>query len=341
MKKLLAVILSVICVFSCFALPSSAAGGSGVLGELSTDFFEKLLGVEFEEDTPIGYGVIYDIDTLDGVSVVYKPSPSISFENPGTYTITSDTPLSIDYEFICWQDTKGNRYYAGDKIYVDGTVYLYAVWTEKQDNDVRIARIVKTTVEALRRLIGKFLGIYKIVVEFNENYVPKDPNAPKYYDLVMNSMYYADEDFKVHNGDERVLFYADTYLLRNQTHLKRIDEVNAEAMKKGASVYLCTGWDEVLEKPVNLVEYPELSYRFSDIDGPNNEDVIIIDTVLPDGKDIVSEYFNETLKDKDGIKKVYMVVTLNDSLYSAFTPDNGYNYDEFSNPLSSVFTLTK
>ncbi len=341
MKKLLAVILSIICAFSCFALPSSAAGEGGLIGELSTDFFERLLGIEFEEDTAIGYGVIYNIDSLDGVSVVYKPSPSIKFENPGTYTITSDTPLSIDYEFICWQDTKGNRYYAGDKIYVDGTIHLYALWGEKQDNDVRVARIIKTTMEALRRLVGKFLGFYKIVVEFNENYVPVDPTAPKYYDLVLNSMYYVDDNFTETDGTERVTFYIDSYLIHKQTNLKRIDAVNSDAMEKGATVYLCTGWDEVLEKPVNLVEYNELPYRFADILGPEGEDVLIVDTVLSDGEDIVSEYFNETLKDKENIKNVYMVVTVNDSVYSSFTPDNGLNYDELCNPISCVFTLKK
>ncbi len=339
MKKLLAVILSVICVFSCFALPASAAGGTGLLGELADSFFEKLLGTGLEEDTSLTYGVNYEIDSLDGISVVYKPNPSISFKNPGTYTITSDTPLSVDYEFICWEDTDGNHYYAGDKLYVDGTVTLYAVWAKKQDNDVRFARVIKTTMEALRRLVGKFLGIFKVVVEFNENYVPKDPTAPKYYDLLLNGMYYADSDFSVHNGDERALFYIDSYMIHRDTDLERIDTVNPDAMKKGATVYLCTGWDEVLEKPVNYVEYTELSYRFAELLGPDNEDVLIIDTVLSDGTDIVSEYFNETLKDKDGIKNVYMVVTVNDSVYSSFAPDNGLIYDELCSPISCVFTL--
>ncbi len=341
MKKLLAITLSVLCAFSCFAFSSSAAGEGGLIGEISSDFFERLFGVEIEEDTSIGYGVIYNIDPLDGVSVVYKPSPSISFENPGTYTITEDTPLAIDDEFLCWKDSKGKRYDAGDKIYVDGTITLYAVWIEKQDNDVRVARIIKTTVEALRRIVGKFLGFYRIVVEFNENYVPKDPNAPKYYDLLLNGIYYVDDNFTEHAGNERATFYIDTYTIRKETGLKRIDTVNPDAMKTGATAYLCTGWDEVYERPENISETYTLSYRFAEIYGPEGEDVLIVDTVLPDGKDIVSEYFNEALKDKEDIKNVYLVVTVNDSVYSSYTPDNGLAYDECCNPISCVFTLSK
>ena len=232
MKKLLAIILSVICIFSCFALPTSAASGlSGVLGELSDTFFEGFFGVEFEEDTSIGYGVIYEMNSLDGVSIVYKPNPSISFENPGIYTITTDTPLSIDYEFVRWEDSKGKPYYAGDKIYVDGTVTLYAVWVEKNDNDVKVARIIKTTIEAFKRLISKFFGIFDTVVNFEPTYT-----EPGVYDLTLNEIYYEDTDYSATEGNERVLLYIDSYGLKN-TNLVRI-----AAADKGASISLCTGW---------------------------------------------------------------------------------------------------
>ncbi len=328
MKKLLAIILSVICVFSCFALPSSAVNGGGVVGELAGTFFEGFFDIEIEEDTPIGYGVIYDMETLSGVSIVYQPSPTVSFNNPGIYTITSDTPLSVDYEFVRWEDSKGNPYYAGDKIYVDGTVTLYAVWVEKNDNDVRVARIIKTTFEALKRLIGKFFGIFDIIVNFEPTLT-----EPGVYDLTLNEIYYDDADFNVKEGNERVLFYIDSYGFQN-TGLVRIDKTAAEL--NNVTITLCTGWSLETTLPLDEAVYEGLSYSFAELKGPNGEDVLIIPTVK-DGADIVSEYFSAN-PDAD---KIYMTVTVNDSLYSSSKADTGLEYDEKCNPVSVVFTLKK
>lgn len=336
MKKLLAIILSAICLFSCLALPASAAAG-GVLGEVATDFFERFFQLEVEEDTPLGYGVIYEIDTFEGVSVVYKPSPSISFENPGIYTITTDTPLSIDHRFIRWEDSRGNPYYAGDKIYVDGMITLYAKWVEKDDNDVRVARIIKTTLEAFKRLVGKFFGVIDIVVNFEPT-----ETVPGLYDLTLNKSLYDNGT----PGREMILFYIDSRGIYNSTNLKRIDsaEFDTSALTDGekarlqqtdAVIYLCTGWDIVTGDPVNYKEY-KLPYTFAELKGPNGEDVLIISTVV-DGKDIVSEY-SETL---EAGRTFYMTVTVNDSLYSSFKASTGLEYNESCNPVSAVFTLKK
>ncbi len=324
MKKLLAIILSAVCIFSCFALPSTAAGG-GVLGEVATEFFEGFFDLEVEEDTPLGYGVIYEMDAFAGVSVVYKPSPTISFKNPGIYTITSDTPLSIDHRFIRWEDTQGNPYYPGDKIYVDGMIYLYPVWVEKDDNDVRVARIIKTTVEAFKRLIGKFFGIIDIVVNFEPT-----ETVPGLYDLTLNKSVY-DNDTP---GSERIMFYIESRGIYTDTKLKRIDST-ASAQQTDAEIYLCTDWDIVTGNPINKAEY-KLPYTFADLKGPNGEDVLVISTVK-DGKDIVSEYSKDFEKDQT----FYMVVTVNDSLYSSSKAETGLDFDESCSPVSVVFTIKK
>lgn len=330
MKKLLAIILSVICIFSCFALPSSAAG-AGVVGELAKTFFEGLFGIKFEEDTSIGYGVIYEMDTFSGVSIVYKPNPTISFSNPGIYTITSDTPLSIDYEFVRWEDSKGNPYYAGDKIYVDGTVTLYAVWVEKNDNSVRVARIIKTTFEAFKRLIAKFFGILDIVVNFEPTL-----SEPGLYDLTLNEIYYVDDNFGSKEGDERILLYIDSYGFKDrETKLVRIDETASEL--NNVTINLCTGWSLETTLPLNETVYEGISYSFAELKGSKGEDVLIIPTELEDGTDIVSEYFSAN-SDAD---TVYMTVTVNDSLYSSSKEVTGLDFDERCNPVSVVFTLTK
>ncbi len=330
MKKLLAIILSVLCIFSCFAPAASAATGGGVVGELASGFFEKLFGVEFEEDTTIGYGVIYDMDTFSGVSIVYKPSPSVSFENPGIYTITSDTPLSIDHKFVRWEDSKGNPYYAGDKIYVDGVVHLYAVWVEKDDGSVRVARIIKTTMEALKRLISKFFGILDTVV----NFVPS-LTEPGVYDLTLNSSYYEDENLDATEGNERVLFYIDSRGFKyRDIPLVRIDK--AGSAMNGTTVSFCTGWNIETTEPENAATYTGLSYSFAELEGPNGEDVLVLPTAS-DGTDIVSEYAASL---EDG-QTFYMTVTVNDSLYGSSKEATGLEYDERCNPVSVVFTLTK
>ncbi len=172
MKKFIAILLSVLCIGTCFGFGASAEENltGNLTGDLTT-IFENILDVELPEDEPLAYGVIYNVQEFDFVSVMYKPSPSISFSNPGTYTITSDTPLSVDYEFVCWRHAEtGKHYYAGDKLYVDGQEILYAEWTEKTDDDIRITRVIKTALETLKRTIGAFLGIINNVVEFDEDY---------------------------------------------------------------------------------------------------------------------------------------------------------------------------
>lgn len=180
MKKLLAVLLSILCMLTSLCMPTLAAGEiqdalGGLLGS------DSLLGGD--EDI-IGYGVVYKYETLSDVTVLYKPAPSVSFSNPGTYTITSDTPLSVDYQFVCWKhaDT-GKLYYAGDKVYVDGQITFYAVWEEKTDNDVRVVRTIKTSIEAFRRILGKF---FKVFDAAKDAFEPDEPvTAPTYETLTL------------------------------------------------------------------------------------------------------------------------------------------------------------
>lgn len=333
MKKLLAVILSVICLFSCFAPAASAASG-GILGEVASDFFERILGEELEQDSTIGYGVIYDLDPLSGVSVVYKPSPSVSFENPGIYIITDDTPLSIDYEFVHWEDSKGNRYDAGDKIYVDGVITLTAVWVKKTDNDMRVARIIKTTLEAFKRFLGKIFGLLDTVVNFEPT-----PTVPGRYDLTLTEIYYEDMNFEGTEGDERVLLYIDSFGFKSE--FKRIDKREGTEMNT-AKIELCTGWDVSIDKPINGVTFTGLSYRFAAMNGPDSEDVLVIPTVLTDGTDVVSKYL-ASFKEEDKPETFYMTVTVGSEddpeIYSLYYCA-GEDFDEYAAPVSVAFTLT-
>ena len=158
MKKIIAVLLCVVCLFSSLGMTSFAI--DGIFGEA---FGNITSFIGLEEDEPIGYGIKYDSNTfLSGVSVMYEPKPTIKLNNPGTYTVTEDFPLSIDYQFVCWQDKdSGKYYYAGDKIYIDGQKTLYAVWEPKTDSHNRVIRTILTAIETFRKTLESFFGFYK------------------------------------------------------------------------------------------------------------------------------------------------------------------------------------
>ncbi len=166
MKKLLAVLLCLVCLISSVGMTASAAN---IFSEVITNI---TINMGMEPDEPIIYGIVYDTNRLlSGVSIMYKPSPTFTFTRPGTYTVTDDIPLSVDYKFVCWEDEDTHKlYYAGDKIYIDGQKTLLAVWEPKNDGKNRVVRTIVTAVEALRRTLQAFFGFYKM--EFVE-----DPTA--------------------------------------------------------------------------------------------------------------------------------------------------------------------
>lgn len=328
MKKLTAIILSVLLLFSCMSVTASAAEGGGIIGELATDFFERIIGAEVEEDTPLTYGVFYEMEPMGGVSVIYKPNPSISFSNPGTYIITSDTPLSVDHEFICWETADGTRYDAGDQLYVDGQITLYAVWVEKTDDDVRVVRVIKTTIEALRRLFGKFFGFFDTFVEYYENFVPTKADDPRYYDLTCNQVFYEKDT------TGKVFLYLNSFEMYHTLNLSRIEDNG----NLDCSIYFCTDWHKATEEPLNYwVVDPDPGFYFAKLQGANESDIITIDDVDEYDAQYIESLDDGILNDGD---TYYMVITIDDALYSSPATESKL-YPEFTNPVSYVFTLTK
>lgn len=166
MKKFIAVFLSLLCIFSVFGITASAAG--------TFDELSSLIG----EDEGFLYCISYQNETASGVSMMYKPNPSLKVDGPGYVTVTRDTPIAVDHEFVCWQDEEGNLYYEGDKIYVDGEVTLYAVWTEKTDNLPRVIRVIQTAILTLQRLVQKILGVFQDIQDFeSEHFTTTDVEA--------------------------------------------------------------------------------------------------------------------------------------------------------------------
>lgn len=176
MKKIIAVFLSILCVFSCFAAPASA---------LSIDDLD-ILDVIGEEE-PMLYCITYQNQTLNGVKMMYKPNPTVSFSGPGFVTVTKDTPIAIDHDFVCWKDKNGNLYYAGDSFYVDGECTLYAVWEEKKGEELHAIRVVRCAMLTFVRMFSKALGIFKDLQEFKEDRTEAMNKAVAAFNEAINS----------------------------------------------------------------------------------------------------------------------------------------------------------
>ena len=136
---------------------------SDIIGGIVGDDIGGILGGEGDIDEALTYGIHYEIDTASGVSVMYKPSPDIEFNVPSKVKVTSDVPLAVDYECYAWRDASYNYYYAGEEITVTGKITLYAVWREKQDNDPRVIRVIKTSFQTFIRTIQSFLGVFDVI----------------------------------------------------------------------------------------------------------------------------------------------------------------------------------
>ena len=175
MKKLIAIILSVLCLASCLAVPGYAAGGN-IVGDVVEDY----IGVTKEDEIidEMQYGIHYELQVLTTVKLMYSPMPTITFKAPTTAKVTTDTPLSVDYEFVCWQHAEtGKHYYPGDTIEVDGIVTLYAVFEEKDDNHPQFIRYILTGLEALKRLLKSFLRFDDAMNETDTEFIPVETTA--------------------------------------------------------------------------------------------------------------------------------------------------------------------
>ena len=171
-KKILSVLLVVICVFG--MLTTGAFAADQVLDSiLGTD-----VTVEPDIDEQLYYGVHYEIDSISGVSVMYKPNPDIELVVPSKVEISGDFPLAIDYVCIAWRGEDGKLYYPGDQIIVTGKVTLYAVWEEKKDNDPHAIRAIKTGFQTFIRMIQSFLGVFKVLNTPADQLTTKPTAAP-------------------------------------------------------------------------------------------------------------------------------------------------------------------
>ncbi len=147
MKKIIAVLLSLICLFSIFTFAASAALDSK------------------DDESSIMYGIVY-VNEAPGVKIYYQANPSLDFKCEGYVTVTKDTPIAVNHDFVCWKDEDGNLYYEGDVVHVDRLITLYAVWEPKTDSYPEIVRIIRCALLSFERFILQIFGIFKDINDF-------------------------------------------------------------------------------------------------------------------------------------------------------------------------------
>lgn len=174
MKKVIAVILSILCVLTCFAPAVCAIEDPGLIGML-------------EPEEPMIFTLVYKNQTLSGVKMMYQPNPNLSFGGPGYVTVTKDKPIAIDHDFVCWKDEDGKLYYAGDKFYVDGECELYAVWEEKKDNNIKPVRVFICAMLTMKRMFDKIFGVFKDYREFTEDRLEEMRRATTAFNTAVNA----------------------------------------------------------------------------------------------------------------------------------------------------------
>ena len=155
MKKLLAILLAIICAFSAFSVSALDLGGT--LGDILGDQF----GIESEEDEGdfISNGIYYEMSLLSTETIIYTPTMSLTFEVPTDMVIPNDYPIAVDHNWVAWREqSTGKLYYPGDTIHVEGKVVLIAVWEEKTDNYPGFIRSLIAGVQAMLRMIEKAIS---------------------------------------------------------------------------------------------------------------------------------------------------------------------------------------
>ena len=112
--------------------------------------------------------LVYTSDA-NGVVCVYVPGGTVKLEE-GDVTITNDTPIAIDHNFLYWEDEYGNIYESGQTYHVTKLDTLYAVWEEKDDGEGHVMHTIKSTLEALSRLLSWLFGFYEFEESFSVSY---------------------------------------------------------------------------------------------------------------------------------------------------------------------------
>ena len=159
MKKFVVFILTVMCIVS---IPMNVTAN------------------ELYDQNEEQYCLNFNIETQSDLEIIYSSDTELTFDVPVEFTVMKNTPISVNYVFVCWKDkATGELYFPGDKIIVDGNVSLEAVWNEIDNNYPDFLNILIAKLKAVIRNISDMLGLYDV----SKNVVPATKNNCK---LIVN-----------------------------------------------------------------------------------------------------------------------------------------------------------
>ena len=118
MKRILSVLLALICLFSVVAVVAHAEDID------LKDVIREEMGLEPEEEK------IYAIEFHQGdAQIMYRVPTQVRFDGPGYVRLTKDEPVAVGKNFRCWKDVNGKDVYPGQEILVDHLIELTADWS--------------------------------------------------------------------------------------------------------------------------------------------------------------------------------------------------------------------
>lgn len=153
MKKILSVLLALICLFSAMSVVAYADQVD------LKDVISDEIGIEIKGEK--AYGVVFQ---QGNAQVMYRVPTQVNLDGPGYLKLTNDEPIGVGKNFRCWKDENGNDVFAGQEILVDRVVYLTADWSVSTTHITALDYIIC----ALKAMIHSLQVAIKVINTANE-----------------------------------------------------------------------------------------------------------------------------------------------------------------------------
>jgi len=179
--------------------------------------------------------VVYDINNEENILVE-------TISKSGIYRISMSKPVKENYDFLYWQDKKGNIYYPSDKLKItekdiqqEKDLILYAIWEEKYDTSKEKVNNIQDIIKSPTLIFGsnwykaktdkskitkiKFLDEYN-ATEYIETWEANIFNSGKITCYIVNEM----ELIVSGSGKGKIYFNTDsTEVFANFTNVVNIE----------------------------------------------------------------------------------------------------------------------
>lgn len=189
------------------------------------------------------YSITFVNETVDDLKLVYESVNEISFDVPVEYTLASNTPISTNYNWVCWHNEETNQdFYPGDKIKIYNNLLLRAEWKKKSESSSDFLNEVVARIGAFVKKIFEFLGYYNV-----EKYsVPLENKYNNNCRLIVNGNDISDEVYV--NADTETGVYEVPFLAI-------VKELGADVIWKNDNIVCITYNDLSIEYDISQKDF--------------------------------------------------------------------------------------